>query len=128
MVNKIYVSDPEYSRSFVGRWLWIYRSKGILELGDDQILITCGKIKLVIARSDIRGLSLGTFSRIAKPIPLHYIRLDYEEDPYIRSVYVVPWIPGRSPWLIPVWTTNKNTGDFLDLLKRWQREAEKESM
>ncbi|MCP5537255.1 MAG: hypothetical protein H7A51_13865 [Akkermansiaceae bacterium] len=124
MKRQIYISDPEHNRSFSGRWCWIYRGKGWMDITDDQIRISGGPLTLNVLKSDISKISIGTFPRTAKPIPLHYIDVSYSSDVSSNSVYVVPWIPNKSPWLTPVWSMNKNTLAFFELMMKWKNSAE----
>ena len=118
MKHRIYISDPNHNKSFIGRWLWIYRSKGWLQLSDDGLTITNGTLNLLIEYSEIKDLSLGTFARTAKPIPLNYINIKYLNGSEVNYVYILPFIPNKSPWLTSVWAMNKNTKLFIESLKQ----------
>jgi hypothetical protein len=123
---KVYFSTPGHERSFVGRWLWIVQNKGTIQVRGDYIDCQIGPLSQRIKKEEIESIELGTFPRTAKPIAYNYINVGYQkEENRIGHIYLVPHIPGRSPWLTPVWTMNKHTQKVLEYLKEWgQNEPE----
>jgi hypothetical protein len=123
MNAQAYYSDPEHNRSFIGRWVWIYRGKGCLELTGGKLHFTCQAFDLDLAQRQVQSISLGTFARTAKPISLRFLDLGFVTVAgEARHLYIVPLLARRWAWLTPVWKTNKVVTEWLEVLKEWLAE------
>ncbi|PXA03334.1 hypothetical protein DDZ13_13000 [Coraliomargarita sinensis] len=117
----VYYSTPAHERTFIGRWLWIVQNKGTAQIRGDYIDCRIGPISQRIRKREIESIELGTFPRTAKPIAYRYIDVGYRPaENETAHIYLVPHIPGRSPWLTPVWTMNKHTLQVLEYLNEWR--------
>jgi hypothetical protein len=63
MKARAYYSDPEHNRSFIGRWIWIYRGKGFLELTKDKLCFTSRVLELELSPKQVQSVNFGTFAR-----------------------------------------------------------------
>ena len=123
MRARAYYSDPEYSRTFLGRWIWIYRGKGWLDLKDGNLHFSSRALNLELIPKQVHSVALGTFPRTAKPIPLHFLDLSFTApagEP--RHVFLVPLADHRSAWLTSVWKLNRVGGSWLAALHKWLAE------
>jgi hypothetical protein len=121
MKIKTYMSDPEWSSSFIGKFIYIYKSKGTLEWNDDRIVYVDKKRKIEIQKNSIKQLGLGNYSRAAKPIRLDYIEIVFENDKFQNeSLFFTPIIPNSNPWFTPVWQTDKYLKECLEEIKKWR--------
>jgi hypothetical protein len=108
-----YLSTPEHVRSFVGTFIWIYTDKGELSLAEDYLRFTTQhQTSVEIALSAITDISIGHYSRIAKPIRLDYMAVTYQKNGVERTLL---FTPTRS-WVTPVWETNKIVNEWVEAL------------
>lgn len=123
MKARAYYSDPEHNRSFVGRWVWIYRGRGCLELTRGKLRFSSRTLDLELVPKQVRSISLGTFARTAKPIALRFLDLEFVTPAgEAKHVYLVPLVDGRSAWLTTVWRLNKVASAWLTALNEWLAE------
>ena len=110
-----YLSTPEHVRSFVGTFFYIYTDKGELTLWKDYLRFT-GKnqIPIEIAIKAITDISIGHYSRIAKPMRLDYMAVTYHQNGTERTLL---FTPTRS-WVTPVWETNKIVNEWVEVLQQ----------
>lgn len=85
-----YISTPEYLRTFRGRFLSIYQGKGELRLDSESLSFRRGWQAVTIPLSSISVLAQGTFPTTAKPLPLHYIAVTFEEHGLSRTLLFTP--------------------------------------
>lgn len=124
MKARAYYSDPEHNRSFVGRWIWIYRGKGSLELTKDKLRFTSRAFELDLIPKHVQSVSLGTFARTAKPIPLRFLDLGFVTPTgEAKHVYIVPLVGQKSVWLTSVWKLNANANEWFKALNSWLAET-----
>ena len=123
MKARAYYSDPEHNCSFVGRWIWIYRGKGFLELTKDKLRFTSRAFELELIPKQVQSVNLGTFARTAKPIRLHFLDLGFVTPTgEAKHVYIVPLLDHKSAWLTSVWKLNAKTNEWLKALTNWLAE------
>src|SRR5258708_21410103 len=86
-----YLSTPEHIRSFMGKFIYIYTDKGELTLAEDCLRFTGKKqIPIEIALKAITGISVGHYSRWAKPLRLDYVPVRYYVRRTKRTVLFTP--------------------------------------
>ena len=123
MKARAYFSDPEHNRSFLGRWIWIYRGKGHLELAGGRLRFSSRSLTLDLTAQQVRSVTTGTFARTAKPIPLHFLDLGFNTGVgETRHVYIVPLVDQRSVWFTSVWRLNKAVSAWFSALNEWLAE------
>jgi hypothetical protein len=110
-----YLSTPEHVRSFWGTFIYIYTDKGELTLSDDYLRFT-GKNQppIEIALKSITDISIGHYSRIAKPMRLDYVAVAYQKNGTERTLL---FTPTRS-WSTPVWETNEIVNEWAEDLQQ----------
>ena len=121
MINaKAYYSDPEHNRSFVGRWLYIYRGTGGVTITDEFFEFKSESRHYKLTRDQIIDLKLGEFPRTAKPIKLNFIHMELRNGQNeSEAIYLVPQYEARIPALVPVWKTNRLVSSWLQMLQDW---------
>ena len=109
-----YLSTPQHVRSFVGTFIWIYTDKGKLTLTEAKLRFEGkGGIPLQIPLHAITNVSVGHYSRIAKPIRLDYMAITFQDDESKQTVLFTP----TGSWTTPVWRTNKIVAEWVELLR-----------
>jgi hypothetical protein len=109
-----YLSTPEHLRSFVGLFFYIYTAKGELCLTETALgFIGRSGVSVDISLDSIVNVSVGHYSRWAKPARLDYIAISYQNGGTERTTL---FTPTRS-WATPVWETNKIVADWVDTLE-----------
>lgn len=122
MKTKSYFSDPKRNNSFVGRFLWIYKGKGILELVKNLLIYSGKKVKIEINKEQIIEINLGRYHRTAKPLTLNFIDIKYKnDDSEEKRIFFTPTLPNRNPWLTPVWKTNEHVKKCLEEINEWKK-------
>lgn len=122
MKTKSYFSDPKRNNSFVGRFLWIYKGKGILELVKNLLIYSGKKVKIEINKEQIIEINLGRYHRTAKPLTLNFIDIKYKNyDSEEKRIFFTPTLPNRNPWLTPVWKTNEHVKKCLEEINEWKK-------
>ncbi|MBK8037200.1 MAG: serine/threonine protein kinase [Verrucomicrobiaceae bacterium] len=98
-----YLSTPEWLTSLRGKF-WGYSGKGTLVLTQDQLAFTDTQsgAPITIPLAAVRDVSLGTYPWLAKPAPLHYVSVTWEEGGLTCCRYFTP----NRGWFMPVWETN----------------------
>ena len=107
-----YVSTPEYLRTFRGKYLYIYQGKGELRLDRETLSFRTGWQVVTIPLAAIRTLAQGEYPAAAKPVPLHYIGVTFDDHGATRTLL---FTPARSA-LRPVWDANAVVADWLAVL------------
>jgi len=108
-----YVSTPEYLRTLRGRFLYIYQGNGQLRLDDRTLSFSSGWHSVTIPLTSIRSLARGEYSLAAKPIPLHYLEVAFEDHGTPRTLLFTPTRSG----LLPAWETNKDVAEWLNAIQ-----------
>ena len=109
------MSSTEHVRSFVGRFIWIYRAKGSLTLNPGALVCEVSNLACEIPLRSIRRVEVGHYSRWAKPIKLKYIALTYTRQWQEKTVLLTP----AHSWATPVWKTSA----LVERWAEWLREA-----
>ena len=104
-----YLSTPKYIRSFVGRFIYIYTAKGNLNLTSESLIFESKKTSFEIPISSITNISFGHYSRIAKPLRLDYIAVNYHHEEKDETILLTP----TESWATPVWATNKLVASWI---------------
>lgn len=109
-----YLSTPEHVCSFVGRFLYLYMDKGELRLTDTALRFV-GKSGLPaeIPLGSIAGVSVGHYSRWAKPTQLDYIALRHRNGGTEQTTLLTP----TRSWATPTWETNKFVAEWMEALE-----------
>jgi serine/threonine protein kinase len=114
-----YVTTPEYLRTFRGRFLYIYQGNGQLRLDERTLSFASGWQVVTIPLASIRALGRGEYSLAAKPVPLHYLEVTFEEHGVSRTLLFTPTRSG----MLPVWETNKVVAEWASALQEAVRAA-----
>lgn len=109
-----YLSTPEHVRSFFGRFVYIYTGKG-------QLILTAAALRFVeaigpvveIPLDSIVEISIGRYSRFAKPLGLDYLSIRHQARGQEQTTLLTP----TRSWTTPTWQTNKIVADWLDALR-----------
>jgi hypothetical protein len=111
-ISMCYVSTPEYLRTFRGRFFYIYQGKGELRLEGDTLRFSSGWQTAVIPLPSIRALSRGEYPFCAKPGPLYYIGVTFDDGVGARTLLFTP----ADSSMLPVWETNRVVEDWLSAI------------
>jgi serine/threonine protein kinase len=87
-----YISTPAHLRSFRGRFINIYKGKGELCLDQETLSFRSGWPTVTIPLASIRKLAQGDYPYSAKPVPLHFIAVTFEERGEERTLLFTPVI------------------------------------
>ena len=113
--NNCYLTTPKHRHSFVGKWFYIYsEKKGFLSLTTDSLIYKSDKSHYVIPLESIKDISIGHFSRIAKPIKLNYISIKYHLLGEDKELLFTP----TESWCTTVWKTNKFVAQWFEAIKQ----------
>ncbi len=109
-----YLSTPEHSNTFYGKYSYIYTDKGSLEVINGKLRFEGRLTSLEVPLGSITELQLGRFNRAAKPLGLNRIELTYSTTGtgLSRTVYLVPTLSG----FMPTWKTNDIVADWHEWL------------
>ena len=113
-----YLSTPEHIRSFVGRFIYIYTDKGEVELNDTGLRFV-GKsgVPSEISLDTIASVSVGHFSRWAKPARLDFIAVRQKQGSMERTLLLTP----TRSWATTTWATNKIVAEWVGFLQSVRR-------
>ena len=109
-----YLSTPEHTRSFVGRFTYIYTGKGSLLLTTESLKYFSKKVTIDIPLGAIVGFRKGTYPRTAKPIRLGYIEIIYRTEGGEDTILLTP----AKSWTTPVWKSNEHVTSWLETLEQ----------
>jgi hypothetical protein len=115
-----YFSTPGHVRSFVGRFIWIYRAKGSLTLHPGGLICEVSNLACEIPLRSIISVEVGHYSRWAKPIKLKYIALTYASYGREKTVLLTP----THSWATPVWKTSALVESWAGWLRQAVERAE----
>ncbi|NQV32521.1 MAG: protein kinase, partial [Phycisphaeraceae bacterium] len=108
-----YISTPDYLRTFRGRFFNIYQGKGELSLSNELLSFQSGWQAVTIPLSSISTLAQGEYPRSAKPLPLHFVGITFEEHGISRTLL---FTPVRTEVMSP-WEANKINAQWLSDLQ-----------
>ncbi len=109
-----YLSTPEHLRSFVGQFVYLYTNTGELCLTENTLqFVSNNGLTLEIDLDLIENLSVGSYSRLMKPLRLDYIAIRYLHRDVERTTLLTP----TRSWLTPVWETNKIVAEWMACLQ-----------
>ncbi len=108
-----YLSTPDHLRTWYGRIVYLYTDQGELHLDSSRLKFRGSFEKLEIPLETIRALSLGSYSRLAKPLRLDYVSVTFAEGGKERVLLLTP----GAGWWSPTWSTNRAVAEFLETLR-----------
>ena len=89
--SSCYVSTPEHLRTFKGRFLKICQGKGELRLDSEALSFQSGWQMVTIPLSSIGALAQGNYPITAKPLPLNYMAVTFDQDGATRTLLFTPF-------------------------------------
>jgi hypothetical protein len=108
-----YRSSPEHVHSFTGRFIWIYTDKGQLSLTNSTLRFEGKNAPLIeIPLASIKEISVGRYSRLAKPTGLDYMAVRYGAGDTTQTILLTP----TRSWTTPTWETNKIVAAWVGLV------------
>ena len=113
-VSSCYYSTPEHVQSFIGRFIYIYCGKGELRLDEEKLTFASEHFSTVIPLCAIQTLRVGTYSRLAKPLGLDYLFVEYKANDQIQRILLTPAL---SPFT-PTWATNERVAEWLMAIRQ----------
>ncbi|HOW65379.1 MAG TPA: serine/threonine-protein kinase [Verrucomicrobiota bacterium] len=113
------ISTPEYLRTFRGRFLYIYQARGELRLHREALAFQSGWQAVSIPLTSIRRLSRGDYPASAKPVPLGYFGITYEEHGSLRTLLFTPTQGG----LAPPWEVNPLVAEWISAVQEAVRQV-----
>ena len=115
-----YISDSKWNNSFIGRFCWVYKGRGLLEFTENALIYSGKKLKIHIDKDKITQINLGRYHRTAKPITLNFIEIKYvDNNSQEQCLFFTPTAPSRNPWFTSVWKTNKYVKKRLEEITEW---------
>ena len=109
-----YLSTPEHTRSFVGRFIYIYTGKGSLLLTTESLKYFSKKKTIDIPLGAIIDLRKGRYPRTAKPIHLDYIEVVFHIEGGQDTILLTP----AKSWMAPVWKSNELVASWMETLEQ----------
>ena len=88
--RKCYYASESYSRSFFGKYIYLYQGKSSLRLTTDEIVLESESYARRIPFDSIKGIGLGRFSSWAKPTGLEYLVVRYQKNDDIETIRLIP--------------------------------------
>jgi serine/threonine protein kinase len=85
-----YISTPRYLSSYRGRFISPMQGRGELRLESDALVFQKDWQVVTIPLASIRSLSRGRFPLIAKPIPIHFMGITFDDRGCSRTLLFVP--------------------------------------
>ena len=114
-----YVSTPEHQRTLWGRLVWIYTGSGYLELAGRNLIYTYKHGDVVnIDVAAINKISIGSFSRISKPIRLDYVAVHFSSGS--NSEDTILYFTPTGGAMTPVWQTNRIVAEWAERIRAAQ--------
>jgi hypothetical protein len=110
---KCYYASAEYAESFRGKYIWIYEDWGGLRLTTEGLTLSTRAGEADIPFGSIKGIALGQFSSLSKPVRLARLTIRYHRDDELRTIHLVPFESA----LRPVWTTSKLVESWYETLQ-----------
>ena len=108
-----YLTTPEQSRSFIGRFVWMVTAKGNLSLTSESLSFTSKKVSFEIPLDAVTDIACGHHSRFAKPLKLNYMAVTYTHEGKEETVMLTPaalrsTLPWKSNELVGNWIASLN--------------------
>ena len=88
--SRCYISTSDYLKTFRGRFFNIYQGKGELSLSPELLSFKSGWQAVTIPLKSIKTLAQGTFPTSAKPLPLHFMAVTFDEHGVSRTLLFMP--------------------------------------
>ena len=110
--SKCYYSTPEHAQSFAGRFLQVYLGKGELRLDEENLTFTSEWFSTIIPLRAIQNMRVGSHSRLAKPLRLDYLVVEYKTDGRIQQILLTPY---QTP--VP-WAANKSVAEWMIAIRQ----------
>ncbi len=85
-----YISTLKHLGSFKGRFINTTQGRGTLRLEKDALVFHKGWQVVTIPFSSLQSLARGQFPLIAKPIPLHFMGVTFDERGVSRTLLFMP--------------------------------------
>ena len=109
---RCYYSTPEYSGSFWGKYVWIYKGQGRLQLTADSLTLEGRRSRLAIPLTAIKSVGLESFPIWVKPFGLSRLVVQYRDDEEDRTILLIPYESN----LAPTWVTSRLVASWIDTL------------
>ena len=109
---RCYYSTPEYSGSFWGKFIWIYKGGGSLHLTADALTLEGRSARVEIPLAAIKSVGIEPFSPWAKPFGLSRLVVQYRDGEEDRTILLVPFESN----LAPTWVTSRLVESWLRTL------------
>ena len=107
-----YLSNSEHNKSIIGRLLYIYTSKGELNLLEKCLTFKNKYLEFMINYTDIQYIEIGNYCRLAKPLKLEFVSIIYGNDLRKETLLFTP----TNSWATPVWKTNVQVHELYNYL------------
>ena len=123
MKTKAYHSDPKYCRSFIGRYMWPFHGRGMLELTKDKLTYNArvyrdGPFHLELAANQIHSVALGMLPQIVHPFPFYFVDVSFSgHDGAVQHIYLVPAPKEQHVPVIGIWKTYRTSMKWLAALR-----------
>ncbi len=114
-----YLTTPEHQSSFWGRYVYVYTAMGSLQLTTEFLTFKSKKTSFKIDLKSINDISIGHYSRLAKPFRLDYISITYKPDSKKKTKFLTP----AGSWAASTWSTNKVVADWKSTLEKTVQSA-----
>jgi len=114
-----YISTPEHLRTFKGRFTKIAQGKGELRLDSEALSFQSGWHVATIPLSSIHNLTQGHYPLTAKPIPLNFIGVTFDERGVSRTLLFTPF---QREVVMPQ-KTNKIVDEWMSALREAIRDS-----
>jgi len=110
---RCYYLTQAHADSFWGKYFYLYEGRGNLILTAHSLLLMGTAPDFEIPLDSIKGVQIGTFSRVSKPFPLARLTVDYVQDEEVHRVYLIP----HESAFDPTWETSKLVASWLETLR-----------
>jgi hypothetical protein len=118
----------EYRESFKGKYVWMYEKKGLLRLTEESLIFRSNDFSFDINLESVRSIEAKTYPRIAKPIRLAYIVINYIENRQMKSIGLMPSGTTQEKNALSVWGINRvieNWFEFFDRIPKLSSKVKK---
>ena len=94
---KCYYASSDYSKSFWGKYIYIYQGKGSLHLKTDSLCLENCSQPVEIPFHAIESICLSRFSSWAKPLGLSRLTVTYVQEGESKTIHLVPYESAFDP-------------------------------
>ena len=120
MKTKSYISDRKWHNSFWGKFIYIYRGSGELQLSKNTLIYSDKKREIEINKREMISVEIGQYSSFAKPLPLHYIDITYSsQQSESQRIFLTPTPLNKIAGFMPVWKTNIFVKKCMQEIEEW---------